>query len=389
LPLNDTTIRGIKPPEKGQKDYIDQHGLTLRVSQGGSKSWVFRHGAAGRRITIGKYPAIGLAAARQRARELGAQITLGQHRPKSLTYEQALELFVANHLKAKNRANTAAETERLLRKLLSRFGKRALSEITTAEIAAFLDSMARTPSEATHTFTALKTLYNFSFRRGYVEVNPLVRLQKPHKAKPRSRVLSPAELRSVLVTAQELNTTYARLLRLLIYTGQRLAQIQTLTDAHIDREAKTFTWSAEEMKGGEPHVIPYGQLGQDLLDECTQARSSSTSGTRLNSMWLFPGEEDPGKPYNNFSNDHRAFLKASGVAHFRRHDCRRVYSTFHASQLDPPTPPHVVEQILAHKNGRESGGPIGFDRYTQSPACLTLSGTNPHRAGSEVAIQKR
>jgi hypothetical protein len=142
LPLTDATIRGIKPPDKGQKDYTDQHGLTLRVSQGGSKSWVFRHGAQGTRITIGKYPTIGLSTARQRARELGAEITLGKHRPKSLSFGEALDLFIENHLKAKNRPSTAAETERLLRKPLPKFGNRALSEITTAEIAAFLDGMS-------------------------------------------------------------------------------------------------------------------------------------------------------------------------------------------------------------------------------------------------------
>jgi integrase len=144
-----------------------------------------------------------------------------------------------------------------------------------------------------------------------------------------------------------MNTTYTQLLRLLIYSGQRLAQIHTLTSAHIDRAARTFSWSAFEMKGDEPHLIPYHDLTEALLEELPA------------SGWLFPGEEDRTKLYSNFSNDHRAFLKASGVSHFTRHDCRRVYSTFHASQLDPPTPPHVVEHILAHKNAHESGGPIG------------------------------
>jgi hypothetical protein len=68
-----------------------------------------------------------LSAARQRARELGAEITLGRHRPKSLSFADALDLFVENHLKTKNRPSTAAETERLLRKALPKFGKRLLS----------------------------------------------------------------------------------------------------------------------------------------------------------------------------------------------------------------------------------------------------------------------
>jgi integrase len=350
LPLTDAAIRGIKPPEKGQKDYTDQHGLVLRVSQGGSKSWVFRHGATGSRITIGKYPSISLAAARQRSRELGAEITLGKHRPKSLTYTDAFDLFIENHLKAKNRPSSAAETERLLRKPLLRFGRRSLSEITTHEIAAFLDGMSPTPSEANHCYVSLKTFFNFAFRRGYIDASPIARLQKPYKDRARRRVLTAAELRSVLGTAREIGNTYSRLLRLLIYSGQRLAQIQTLTDAHVDRNARTFSWSADEMKHADDHLIPYHNLTAALLEELP------TEG------WLFPGQDDPTKHFNNLADPHAALLKASGVAHFTRHDCRRVYSSIHA-QIG--TPPHIAERLLAHKNGAASGGMIGrtYNRY--------------------------
>jgi intergrase/recombinase len=51
--------------------------------------------------------------------------------------------------------------------------------------------MSDTPSEANHFFAAVKTFLNFCVRRGYIEASTLARLQKPHKAKPRSRVLTP------------------------------------------------------------------------------------------------------------------------------------------------------------------------------------------------------
>ena len=50
--------------------------------------------------------------------------------------------------------------------------------------------MAPTPSEANHVFVALKTFFNFAFRRGYIETSPIARLQKPHKDRPRRRVLT-------------------------------------------------------------------------------------------------------------------------------------------------------------------------------------------------------
>ena len=88
----------------------------------------------------------------------------------------------------------------------------------------------------------------------------------------------------MLLTAQNFGT-YGRLLRLLIYSGQRLSQIQTLTAAHVDRGARTFTWNAEEVKGDEPHIIWYSDLTAALLEELP------TEG------WLLPAE-NPTKPFD-------------------------------------------------------------------------------------------
>jgi integrase len=351
MKLNDVIIKSLTPPERGQRSYPDDAlpGFAVRVSQGGTRTFILVHGRSRTRTTIGRYPIISLAQARSRAKEILAEITLGKHRPKSLSFEEALDLYIEHHLKRKNRPNTAAESERLLRKSLPRFGKSALSSIQTSEITAFLDRLSDTPSEATHVYVALKTFFNVCIDRGYIEASPIGRLKKPHKERRRRRVLTPEELRSVLVTSKDFGT-YGRLLRLLIYSGQRLTQVQTLTHRHIDGETRTFTWSAEDMKSDEPHIIPYHDLTAELLEH------SPASG------WLFPGEEDPAKHFNNLADPHAALLKVSGVAHFTRHDLRRTYSTIHASI---GTPPHITERLLAHKNGRESGGPIAriYNRY--------------------------
>jgi hypothetical protein len=59
----------IKPPSTGQVDHFDRGfpGLALRVSYGGGKSWVFFYRIAGRlrRMTLGTYPALSLAEARE------------------------------------------------------------------------------------------------------------------------------------------------------------------------------------------------------------------------------------------------------------------------------------------------------------------------------------
>lgn len=68
------TARGItslKSPLKGQIDYFDSKppGLGLRVSSSGRKSWFIMYRCNGRlrRLTLGTYPALGLADARAQA----------------------------------------------------------------------------------------------------------------------------------------------------------------------------------------------------------------------------------------------------------------------------------------------------------------------------------
>src|SRR6516225_2196227 len=72
LKLTDVAIRNLPIPEKGQKSYYDLTFPTLavRVSQGGTKTFVLESGKRGARTlkTLGRYPALTLAEARSKAR---------------------------------------------------------------------------------------------------------------------------------------------------------------------------------------------------------------------------------------------------------------------------------------------------------------------------------
>ncbi len=86
-------------PAKGQVTHWDAlKGFGCRVSYGGSKTFIVMHGprGRGRRTIIGTFPRVSLSEARWRARQILAQITLGQHKPKSTTtFDVALEKYLA------------------------------------------------------------------------------------------------------------------------------------------------------------------------------------------------------------------------------------------------------------------------------------------------------
>lgn len=80
--LTAAAVDRIKPPSKGQVDHFDKGfpGLALRVSYAGGKSWVFfyRIGGRLRRMTLGTYPALTLADARETWREARRDAAVGR-----------------------------------------------------------------------------------------------------------------------------------------------------------------------------------------------------------------------------------------------------------------------------------------------------------------------
>ena len=192
--LNDLAIRALKPPAKGQISVADGqiHGLSLRISQGGAKTFSLVYGNPRKRVTLGRYPIITLAQAREKARKLLAHRMLHGDAPPDLTFEEAMTLFLKIHCAEHNRPSTARETERLLRRhFLPRLGDRTLKDISTQDILRITDRMLATPSEANNAHAAVRTLFRWATRRRYLPHSPMEGLTAPARKQPRSRTLSP------------------------------------------------------------------------------------------------------------------------------------------------------------------------------------------------------
>ncbi|HEX4569098.1 MAG TPA: Arm DNA-binding domain-containing protein, partial [Dongiaceae bacterium] len=85
MPIVKLTARSVarlRRPDVGQIDYFDDSlpGFGLRVSAGGRRAWVllYRHGALKRRLTLGRYPDLPLAAARDKAKDHLREVAHGR-----------------------------------------------------------------------------------------------------------------------------------------------------------------------------------------------------------------------------------------------------------------------------------------------------------------------
>ena len=334
IALTEISVRALKPVGV-QTTFWDASLPNFGVRVGKQrKTFVVLVGATERRrVTLGAYPELSIARARQMARErlYTPQATAEPAKPVA-AFSEALELFLSTHSKQKHGPKTARENKRILDSYFkSQFADRDVASIRGDEIAKILDGLQDRPSEMEHAFRVLRTFLNFCIKRSYFETSPISKLETPPKGPTRERTLTPEELAKVWSQAQVVGYPYGTIVQLLILGGQRSAQTAALQWDWIDDEG--FSYPGSVTKNKRATRIPYGPLTKSVL--ATVPKTGPL---------LFPARGYTDKPFVGFGVS-KALLDDCGVQNFTHHDLRRSYSTIMASSA-VGAPIHVLEKLL-------------------------------------------
>ena len=353
-------VKALKSPDTGVKVYTDDQitGFGVRCSQGGSKSYVLTLPGADRsRVTIGKVGVVGLADARVVAKRMLAEEALGRHRPKRQTFTEALAAFLDTR-KQRNRPKTAYETERLLRFYFKPLHSMNLDDIRAHHITDITDALSKKglQSTASHAHTAAHTFLRFCSQRHYILFNPIADLEKPRLPKPRERVLSDDELRTVWQAAGELGGHFGDIVRLLLLTGQRRSEIGSLRADYINDNQ--ICLPSTLTKNRRTHTFPIGALAAAILSSNITKQTTS----------IFPARGQTEKPFNGWSKAkaqldekigeiYRQATQPIGIEQntfkpFTLHDLRRTYAT-NLQRLGIKL--EVIEALLNHISGTRAG----------------------------------
>ena len=359
--FTDVAIRGLKSPDKGQRDYWDDGipGFGIRVSQGGTKAFVLI--LNGNRRTLGRFPQITLAEARKEARKLLAQQELGRTFT-GITCADALDEYVAQHVKKNNKPSSAYEAERSLRKHFS-FGSKPLDRIHAQHVMRVVDALS--PSAANHAFTYARAFFRWCVRRRYLDRSPLEYLPLPNPPSSRDRVLTDHELRIVWNTAQRFPFPFGTIVSLLILTGQRSGEISGLRRDYIDFDQNLITLPAEIVKNNSIHAFPFGDAASAILRPIT--KSAGFLFPAVTGDAFYDGHNKAKARFEDACNSALADELADDTAalqHWTLHDLRRTFSTTHARI---GTPPHITEAMLNHKTGTRTPIQRIYDRHTYIP----------------------
>lgn len=349
--LTNITLRSLAPPLTGQVTYWDESitGFGVRVSQGGTKSFVVVHGVNRQRETLGRYPTISLKEAREKAKQLLAEITLGVNQSRTISYREARALFL-EACEAKNKKSTVDYYRKRLDTHF-RFGRKRLNEISRLDVQSRVRKIKISTSEQNHAFVVIRTFLNWALREQYIDTSPIAALKPPAKPKARDHVLADLEICKVLAKSRDHPYPFGPIVSLLALTGQRRSEIASLQWDWIDLDAHTFTFPSSLTKNKTTHVFPFGKLVGAVLQTIP-----------ITSPFLFPSRSEAGTVFNGWGRAKARFDKGLvDVDPYTLHDLRRSFATIHAKI---GTPIHVTEKLLNHISGTISGVAAVYNRHS-------------------------
>lgn len=295
------------------------YGLKYRIH--GQQRW----------FTIGKHGSPWTAdLARREAKRLLGLVAAGNDpaRKKAAdriapTMSELADLFMAEHVRAKNKPSTQAEYARLIERLVKpHFGRRRAEEVTHDEVRKLHVQYRATPYQANRLLALLSKIFSWSGQRG--ERNPCVGIERFREIK-RRRYLSAVEFERLggVLRAFEAEggmTPYPiAAIRLLLLTGARLSEILTLKWEYVDNERACLTLPDSKSGAKEIHLsVP----AIAILERVPRL---------LGNPFVIVGQK-PGSRLINLEKPWQHVRARAGLDDVRLHDLRHSFASIGAGK---------------------------------------------------------
>lgn len=419
--LTDRKVAALKA-EAGQRLEVydqDEPGLILRVSAHDQldekgrtnlvqvKTWVVRYRTLdGRqpRMTIGRYPSVKLADAREIAAETVKQARAGkdpsaerklekiraQTQPlKTLadlydTYMDACEKGQYRPMgRKKARAKKAASTvkqERWMWKkhIAPKLCETRLEDLDRKTIEGFLRPIAaKTPVTSNRVRAFLRQLFNYAIAQDRLTTNP-VNLVEPEDENARTRVLTDPELVKLWHALQDprglkipqevgdpaklyLSRPVAIALELCLLLLQRRNEVAGMRREELFLDQAIWIVPPERTKNRKQHLVPLPPRAVTLIEEALRLadaaqRRGENGAPPSPSPVAFPSPRNPLKPITEGALSHAAgdLFAALGIKEAILHDYRRTGATNLESERGGSVWPLYVSKVLNHTT--DTGG---------------------------------
>jgi integrase len=390
--LTDTALKAeLKKERAVQEELADGSvpGLTVRVGGGTAATWslVLRVAGEGgtsrrglmlkgrrRRLTLGTYPEMGIAAARARASEYRAQAKKGESPALSLehaatagglTVEALGKRFLEDYARSKELRSARKYEQAMITHINPNIGPVLVDRLDRQQVRDLIRKVrirqprpdsekgrARGGSEAARTVIAvLRLLVSWAIRENLIKRadNPASDMEKnlPKKRK-KDRVLSLDEARIVWRAARSAGYAFGTHVQLMLLTGCRAGEWARALWSWVDLKQKLLIIPAEAYKTDHIHVIPLVPEAVTILKNVSKGRNgeyvlSSTDGAKP--IWGI------GKFYRTrLPREIIAITGSEFSMPFTSHDLRRTVATRLGESLGVGGE-QLIKKVLGHSDG--------------------------------------
>ena len=369
--LTDRFIQGVKPPLAGRLfiSDVEIRGLALRVTTNGTKSWIVKYRVKGEgprpnehskpRLVQhsevpGAYPAVSLAVARQRAREVIAAAKRGVNLPEQERQDREARRRAAaaarsvrhivtdytKHCRSSGLRSWRQKEGVLERHVVPRLGNKSIAELRRADVVELLDHLQHERGFrqlVNRVLSHTSAMLDWALERQYVTENITAGIKRRDVETEDERVLSPAELRAIWRAAEKEPFPHGAWIRALILTGMRRNEVRCLPWSEIDGAAALWTLPKARNKSKRDHEAPLSTAMIELLG--TAPRNKGPYVFSLNGK----------TPFGGYQRLKERLDQASGVTDWIYHDIRR---TVRSGLGELGIADELAERCLNHSLGK-------------------------------------
>ncbi|WP_422001177.1 tyrosine-type recombinase/integrase [Roseovarius mucosus] len=357
-------------------------GLYLVVQPTGAKSWALRYRYAGKpkKLTLGKWPLLGLADARVAATEAIEKVELGADPGAAKKQAKAERLdaqiserdkiktlvgqYAKRHLaKLKSGDDVKAQFDR---HILPHWEDRDIHEITRRDVIDLLDGLADSGRIATanRVRVYLSHFFGWCVGRDILALSPVHGVKPVGKEPSRERVLTDAEIRLFWRACDDLGFPWGALGKTLLLTGQRLREVAGMRDAEIS--GVVWQMAPDRTKNGRAHAVPLSGAVSDVLSGVE--RVEDANGKKRGYLFTTTGETPLSGFFKGRNHIAERMVKIASndagvtveIPHWTFHDLRRTAATGMA-RLGVPV--RVTEAVLNHVSGTAAGIVSVYQRH--------------------------
>ncbi len=358
MPLTDVRIKQAKPREKPYK-LADERGLYLEIAPAGGKWWRFKYrfDKKEKRLSLGVYPDVTLAVARDRrdeARRLLANgIDPSQHRQatkktKAGLLENSFEAVAREWHAKQSKVWSANHADKVIRRferdVFPWIGSRPIADITTPELLTVLQRIERRALETAH--RAMQTcgqVFRYAVATGRAEYDITAGMRgalSPWKPQHFPSITDPSKIGPLLHDMHGYRGALPvqSALRLAPLVFVRPGELRLAQWSEFDLDKALWVVPAARIKMKRDHAVPLAQQALEILRELHPLTGEG--------KYVFAGRT-PDKPLSE--NTLNAALRRMGYStkgEITGHGFRAMARTVLDEVLG--FPPDIIEHQLAH-----------------------------------------